>query len=121
MSSGYRSDIFGRILGALTFLGGVCLLGLVFHMAYTLFNSNPEHALGLVFTGDPKLDPPALKIATQFGWLLLIKIAPLFVMAIAGSLIAQKGVNFYFSSVKGVAVDLMPKVNHTAPQTSSEV
>jgi len=120
MSSGYRSDIFGRILGALTFLGGVCLLGLVFHMAYTLFNSNSEQALGLVFTRDPKLDPPALKIATQFGWLIL-KIGSLFIMAIAGSLISQKGVNFYFSSVKGVAVDLMPKVNNTSAQTTSEV
>ena len=118
MSSGYRSDIFGRILGALTFLGGVCLLGLVFHMAYTLFNSNSEQALGLVFTRDPKLDPPALKIATQFGWLIL-KIASLFLMAIAGSLISQKGVNFYFSSVKGMAVDLMPKVSSTSPPTTN--
>ena len=118
MSSGYRSDIFGRILGAITFIGGVCLLGLVFHMAYTLFNSNSEQALGLVFTGNPKLDPPALKIATQFGWLIL-KIVSLFIMAIAGSLISQKGVNFYFSSVKGVAVDLMPNVNSNSPPTTN--
>jgi len=87
-------------------------------MAYTLFNSNSEQALGLVFTRDPKLDPPALKIATQFGW-LIVRLAALFVMAIASSFIAQKGVNFYFSSVKGVAVDLMPKVSATSPPTAN--
>lgn len=116
MSSGHRGDILGRVLGAFVFLGGVALLGIVFNMAHTLFTAGPEQALGLTFTGDPKLDPPALKIATHFGWLVL-RIVLMFIMAIAGSLISQKGVNFYFSCVKGVPVDMMPKVSSSSPPT----
>ena len=116
MSSGYRGDITGRFLGAITFLIGVGLLGFVFHEAYMLFRTNSEQALGLVFTGNPKLDPTALKIATQFGWLIL-KIALMFLMAIAGSLISQKGINLYFSAVKGIALDMVPKVS-TPPPTN---
>ncbi len=117
MSSGYRGDVTGRVLGAITFLIGVGLLGFVFHEAYGLFSSNSQQALGLVFTGNPKLDPSAMKVATQFGWLIL-KIAVMFIMAIAGSLISQKGINLYFSAVRGIAVDMMPKVSSTSPPTS---
>jgi hypothetical protein len=114
MSSGYRGDLTGRVLGAITFLVGVGLLGFVFYAAYGLFRSSSEQALGLVFTGNPKLDPSAMKVATQFGWLIL-KIAVMFLMAIAGSLISQKGINLYFSAVKGIALDMMPKVSSTSP------
>lgn len=120
MSSGYRSDIPGRVLGTLVFLAGVGLLGLVFYMAYTMFNLSPERALGLTFTGNPKLDPPAMKIGIQFGW-LFGRIALLFVMAAASSWISQKGINLYFSCAKGVPVNVTPKPNQAAvpPATST--
>jgi hypothetical protein len=118
MSSGYRSDVPGRMLGAITFLIGVCLLGFVFHEAYSLFRTNSEQALGLVFTGNPKLDPSALKIATQFGWLIL-KIVLMFLMAIAGSLISQKGINLYFSAAKGIALDMVPKISPPPPTSEA--
>ncbi len=115
MSSGYRGDLLGRVLGALIFLTGVGLLGVVFYIAYHLFMTSSEQALGLVFTGNPKTDPSALKIGTQFGWLFL-RIAGLFLMAIAGSLMSQKGINFYFSAMKGMPVDMTPKVMAASPQ-----
>lgn len=117
MSSGYRGDLTGRVLGAIMFLVGVGLLGVVFYLAFGLFNTSSEHALGLTFTGNPKLDPPAMKVAVQFGWLIL-RIAVLFVMAIAGSLLSQKGINFYFSAGKGVAVDIMHKASTPPPPVS---
>jgi hypothetical protein len=96
------SDWIGRIIGMLVFLLGVGLLVIVFQAAHTLFTRPPDVALGLQFTGNPKTDPPAGRIGTQFGY-LLFQVACLFVMSIAGSLIAQKGVNLYFSALRGSA------------------
>lgn len=120
MSSGYRGDLTGRVLGAIIFLGGVGLLGFVFYAAYSLFRTNSEQALGLVFTGNPKLDPPAIKVATQFGW-LLIKVVLMFLMAIAGSLFSQKGINLYFSAVRSGGHNAMPTVSNSSQPTDSIV
>ena len=57
MSSGYRGDVIGRVLGAIVFIGGVVLLGVVFRLAYGLFMTNADQALGLVFTGNPYRRP----------------------------------------------------------------
>ncbi len=105
MQSGVRHDLLGRIVGLLVFLVGVALLGLVFAKAFALFGAPPAEALGLKFTGDPKRDPTAALIGSQFGW-LLFRIAYLFIMAIAGSLMSQKGINLYFSSMKGHVVNI---------------
>jgi hypothetical protein len=117
MSSGYRGDLTGRVLGALTFLVGVAMLGTVFYVAYLFFHMSAEKAIGLTFTGNPKLDPPAMKVAIQFGW-LLVQVALMFIMAIVGSLTSQKGINFYFSAIKGIALDMTPKVSSAPPPTS---
>lgn len=114
MSSGYRGDLSIRVLGATIFLVGIGLLGFVFYLAYGYFKMSPEQALGLVFTGNPKLDPPAMKVAINFGW-AVVKIAGMFVMVIAGSVLSQKGINLYFSAVRGGAVDTIPKVSSPPP------
>ncbi len=114
MSSETRSDVIGRIIGMLVFLLGVGLLSLVFYIAYGLFKTPSAEALGLKFTGDPKRDPAALTIGAQFGW-LLFRVLYLFLMSIAGSLIAQKGVNLYFSAVQGFAVNVTGKTKTVAP------
>lgn len=116
MSSGYRGDLTGRVLGAITFLIGIGLLGLVFYEAHGLFRTSSAQALGLVFTGNPKLDPTAMQVAAQFGWLIL-RIAVMFIMAIAGSLISQKGINLYFSAVRGVSLGMTPEVSSPPPTT----
>lgn len=95
-----QSDIPGRVIGMLVFLLGVGMLILVFKVAYELFTQSPEAALKLKFTGDPKTDPTPAKIGTHFGAMLLPALY-LFLMSIAGSLIAQKGVNLYFSASRG--------------------
>jgi hypothetical protein len=100
MSSGSRGDILGRVVGMLVFLVGVCLLVFVFMQAFQLFGLTPEKALGLHFTGDPKKDPLLAQIGSQFG-LLLLKVAFLFIMALAASLISQRGINLYFSAMQG--------------------
>ncbi len=100
VASAGRSDLFGRIMGILVFLLGVGLMLLVFKIAYELFTQKPDAALGLKFTGDPKKDPAAAQIGAHFGT-MLFQLAYLFIMSIAGSLIAQKGVNLYCSAVRG--------------------
>jgi hypothetical protein len=110
MSSNPRGDIFARIVGMLVFLIGVGLLLLVFYRAFDLFGATPAQALGLTFTGDPKKDPTVAIIGSQFGW-LLFRLGFLFIMAIAGSLISQKGINLYFSALAGAPVNVI----HNAP------
>ena len=100
MTSGSRGDILGRAIGMLVFLLGVCLLVVVFWYAFQLFGLSPAKALDLQFTGDPKKDPLLTLIFARFGWILL-RIAFLFIMALAASLISQRGINLYFSAMHG--------------------
>src|SRR5947209_7107090 len=101
MGSGGRGDIVGRLIGMLVFLLGVGLLIFVFIQATRLFGVKPADALGLTFTGDPKKDPTLALIGSRFVGLLL-EIGILFLMAFAGSLVAQKGINLYFSALQHV-------------------
>lgn len=114
MNSGTRNDLLGRVIGMLVFLIGVVLLLVVFYVAYTLFTAQPASALGLKFTGDPKRDPSAASIGTQFGW-MLFRIASLFIMSIAGSLISQKGINLYFSAMAGAPVHVTGRATVAPP------
>ena len=99
MRSQSHTDWIGRIMGMLVFLLGVALLIVVFFQAYRRFNAPPNQALGLQFTGNPKTDPTVTAIGTNFIGMMR-QIVLLFLMAIAGSLIAQKGINLYFSAMK---------------------
>jgi hypothetical protein len=101
-----RGDLTGRILGILVFLLGVALLCAVFSMAYTLFHATPEAVLGYKATGNPKTDPSLAAIGTHFGS-LLFRLALLFIMSIAGSLVAQLGVKLYFSAMKGPTPEVL--------------
>ncbi len=90
------TDIICRVIGLVVFCVGVGLLVTVFTIAYRLFNSSPAQVLGITFTGNPHKDPGAATIGSQFGW-LLFRIGFLLLMSLAGSLVAQKGVNLYLS------------------------
>src|ERR1700723_2852454 len=96
-----RGDLTGRIIGILAFLLGVGLLCVVFSMAYTLFHTPPAAALNL-----PKKDPTLSAIGVQFSG-LIYRIALLFIMSIASSLVAQFGVKLYFSAMKGPTPDVL--------------
>ena len=102
-----RGDLTGRILGILAFLLGIGLLCVVFSMAYTLFPRVPARAsLALRLLGNPKTDPSLSAIGTQFSG-LLYRLALLFIMSIAGSLVAQFGVKLYFSAMKGPTPEVL--------------
>jgi hypothetical protein len=102
------------MIGMVVFLAGVGLLALVFSLAYNLFTTPPATALGLNFTGDPKKDPTFAVIGTQFAG-LLIRIGYLAVMSVVGSMVANKGINLYFSALHGVPVTLVAKVDSSPP------
>ena len=120
METRRHSDIIGRLIGMLTFLFGVGLLGFVFYTAQGLFNAPADAALGLKFTGNPKTDPTTVQIGSQFGF-LLFRIVYLVIMSIAGSLIAQKGINLYFSALHGHPVSITAKPLPNPPETITEV
>ena len=111
MPSGAHKDIPGRLMGMVVFLLGVAALAFVFYTAYKLFNAPAASALGLTFRNDPKTDPSASAIGAQFG-VLLLRLAYLFLMSIAGSLMANKGINLYFSALQGSPI-------HPAAKTPS--
>lgn len=99
MNISSRGDLSARVIGMLVFLIGIVLLVVVFYTAFRLFSLPSDTVLGLTFTGDPRRDPSAAVIGTRFGW-LFARIAFLFVMSIAGSLVAQRGVGLYFGAIR---------------------
>jgi len=89
----HRNDLVGRLLGFLVFLVGVGLLAFVFSKAYGFFSMD--------IVGGPAAKDSAEPVATQLGRsavVLLGKIGLLIVMTIVGSLIAGRGIQFYFAS-----------------------
>ncbi len=85
-----RGDWIGRILGIAVFLLGVGVLWIVFREAHQMFTAplpSAEKSL-------PKLG--------QIGMDTLKKLGLLVIMTLAGSLIANKGVQMYFAAL-GIA------------------
>jgi hypothetical protein len=82
----------------LIILLGVGLLVWVFYIAYGLYQAPASTALDLRFTGDAKKDPTVTTIGAHFMW-LLFRVAYLLLMSVAGSLIANKGINLFLSSL----------------------
>ena len=103
MASGAHKDIPARLdrnggLSAWRRGAGVRVLYRV-----QVINAPAADALGLTFKNNPKTDPTAAAIGAQFG-VLLFRLAYLFLMSIAGSLIANKGINLYFSGLHGAPI-----------------
>jgi hypothetical protein len=88
-----RGAITGSILGALAFVGGICLMALVFQLAYQMFHVEPAKLLGIENgkTFDLTKTGPILGA-------LVIRILLLLVMAVIGGLIANRGVHLYADS-----------------------
>lgn len=120
MSAAQRGDLIGRIIGLLVFFVGVGLLLVVFKLAYGLFAASPATALGIQITGDPKHDPGVALIGQAFGY-LLVKILLLFMMSVAASFVAQKGINLFFSCTHGGKREETKKsVSQTVAESPSE-
>jgi len=85
-----RGDWIGRLLGIAVFLLGVGVLWIVFREAHELFTAPLPSAEKSM----PRLG--------QIGIDILKKLGLLVIMTLAGSLIANKGVQMYFAAL-GVA------------------
>jgi hypothetical protein len=86
-------DVFGSILGILVFLGGVALLVLTFRLAFDMYGVPPERALGL--REGEAID---LGMAGQTAAALVSRLLLLLVMAVVGSVIANRGIKLYTES-----------------------
>jgi hypothetical protein len=85
-------DVPAALLGILVLLAGIGLLIFVFYLAYQLYTMTPEQ---LVDPGAEKLDARVLAQSTIHA---LLRIILLFVMAVAGSMLAGKGMQLYYAS-----------------------
>ena len=85
-------DILGSLLGILVFLAGIGLLLITFKIAWELFTTPPQDALGLK-AGQP-ID--VSKVGSTFIGQIM-RVLLLLVMAVVGSLIANRGVQLYYS------------------------
>lgn len=87
------ADWFGALIGFLTFLGGVALLAFTFKLAFDMFSVPPENALGVA--GKNTLD---VAVAGQSLASILTRIFLLLVMALVGSMVANRGIKLYISA-----------------------
>ena len=87
----FKRDYFAQAMGFITFALGLAVIIEVLIIAMQMFN---DKNLGF-HTTNPK-GPSAADIAIGFG-VLVLRIALLFLGSISGSIIANKGVQLYFS------------------------
>jgi uncharacterized membrane protein len=88
----------GRTAGIAVFALGIVILLFVFALAYGMFTSSPDE----VFSSGKSGEATAAGLGSALA-LVLIKVALLFVMAIAGSLIASRGIQLYLGSGEKLA------------------
>lgn len=88
-----RRDLTGSLLGLAVFLGGIALLLFTFKTAYALFTEPPARVLGL-----EKGQPVDLGSAGSNLVASVFRVVLLVVMAIVGSIIANRGIQLYTSS-----------------------
>lgn len=90
-----QPDLAGRLLAFLVFAVGVGMLMFVFAAAYRLFYA-PVPGLGLPLAPHAA-PPPAAGIGLALT-ALVRQLLLLFVMTVAGSLIAKQGIHLYFGA-----------------------
>jgi hypothetical protein len=86
----HKRDILGTLVGLLVFFCGVGLLLLTFSLAYSLFEVPPDKAIGLT-----PHQPIDVSTAGNSAGILLLKIFLLLIMALVGSMIANRGISLY--------------------------
>ncbi len=88
-----RRDPLSMVLGLLTFLGGVAILGYTFQLALQMFGTPPAQALGVEAGKDINYNTAQTNLAG-----ILIRIVLLLVMGAVGSWIANRGANLIAAS-----------------------
>lgn len=94
-------DRTGRFIGMAVFLLGVAVLLVVFGMAYGMFTAPASKLFG---GNGGSSSVTAAQLGTAVA-LTLIRIGLLFVMTLAGSLVASRGIHLYLGSGKLVTAD----------------
>lgn len=93
-------DQVGRVLSLLIFIAGVGLLILVFVVAYhMLTNPVPGLSSALAQAGAKNNSQQPLVGISSAVISFLLRLAVLFVMTIAASLIAARGIHLYFAAI----------------------
>ena len=87
-----KRDLTARITGGMVFAIGIAVLIISFVMAYQLFNS-----ASLVVEPGRADSPTAATALGQLALSMIIKIGALFIMVLAGSIVAGRGVQMYFT------------------------
>lgn len=95
--TGHEKDWFGATLGILVFLVGVGLLVLVFKMSLEMFNTPPKVSLEIK-TGRAIDVAKASDTATA----VIVRVIVLVLMAVTGSLIANRGIHLYSACTRRI-------------------
>ena len=85
-------DWLGAIVGILVFLLGIALLSYTFFLAFQLFSTPPEEALGM-----QKGQVIDLNASLAMGIRLLFRVFVLLLMCFIASLVANRGIKIYGS------------------------
>lgn len=86
------SDLFGAVLGALTFLLGISLLVFTFLRAANMF-LNPNQ----IVSSNPGQQQDVTEIGVRFGT-VVFQIGLLVVMSIVGAIISTRGIHMYLAA-----------------------
>ena len=110
------SQLVGRTIGLLVFLGGIAMLVYVFVLGWRIFE-NPGFTGAAAGSG---ADGIVSHLVT-----VIVRLAFLLAMCVAGSLIASKGILLYGSLIHHPAVDASPAASRTtteprAPKSTSD-
>ncbi len=89
-----KSDIAARIVGMIVFISGIALLVIVFGIAFKFFSAESNAMQASV--NNTTAAPVTAKLG-QSALSLIIRIGLLIVMALVGSLLASRGIQFYFA------------------------
>jgi hypothetical protein len=85
-----RRDAVGTLVGLLVFLAGIGLIGFTFYLAYDLFTTPPQTTVGIEVGKPMNLSGAAGSLLT-----VVVRIVMLAVMAVLGSVVANRGVRLY--------------------------
>ena len=92
----------GRIVGMIVFVLGTVILLFVFYTAYGMFTSPPAEMFSYTGERTSQLTVTGLGSAAVS---IVVRIVLLFVMTLAGSLIAYRGIQLYLASGEQRGVD----------------
>ena len=102
MSSRSRGDLFARVIGFLVFALGIGAIVAVLCLAFDMWR---DPYLGVKLPGASHVASSLQDLGIGFGQ-LIVRIALLFLGSVCGSLIANKGINLYFTGLHSGSVSV---------------